>query len=145
MYFNSAVAEDFARFAPNLSTYVHSTPLVGIYNMSFNDKVISLWVVTFDSEHDRTYVYVNSRKVIACVESLILDESGSEEMAAEFREFLIANIDKAVLIPIEAGDSRALIRRIELDKYNPVVACLMECHNKVRSQKLKKMIEALFV
>lgn len=122
----------------------------------FDDKVVSLWVITFDLDISRTYVYTSFDKMKMAIGSHLLmtlpDFNDGE--VQNVVDTILEKLDGVVFSPIIINEDSLVIRRIDLDRHNQVHKVLSDCYdllNEVSSRTLfdqdglREQIASLFV
>ncbi len=101
-----------------------------------DNQIVQLWIITFDQDVSRTYIYNSKEKVIASVEGTVYNlvpDAVADDLVEHIIEQLATQMSHNVFIPIVIQDTVITVRRIDLDKYNPIVVCLSECHDYISS------------
>lgn len=97
-----------------------------------NDQIVQLWIITFDQDVSRTYIHNSREKVLASVEGTIHNiapDGIADALAANVIDQLATQMSFSSFIPMMIQDTVITVRRIDLDKHNPLVICLNECYD----------------
>lgn len=112
----------------------------------FREKVLPLWVVIYDNEPSRTYVYTSPDKMIAAIDGSVRSYTQDDSQAAEmlYQEFVdrIRNNLSEPFIPVvlQLGPEQALaisIVKFELDCTTKFHAVLSECFGAIYDSDLR--------
>ena len=114
----------------------------------FEDKVIAVWMVMYDSDIDKMYSFNKFEKTIAAVEGSIRSYFGDESSVSE--NLIVECIDSIKLmkhihhILIQFGNLKINIYKLEFDNFNPIHLILSRCYNSVNDDHLRSQINDLF-
>lgn len=106
-----------------------------------NNQIVQLWIMTFDQDPNRTYIHTSKEKVLASVEGTIHNmapEGVADALAANVIDQLATQMSFSMFIPLMIQDTVITVRRIDLDKHNPIIVCLNECYDYILSDDRHK-------
>lgn len=120
------------------------------------NKSIPLWVMTFDNNPELTYIYADKAKLNAAVGSHVQevcsDFNGEVIKSKEFDELfksLLEDVHKIKFSSIIINKQLLTIRKLCLDKYNPIHSLLVAAYDRLGDDdeaiKLKEKINNLFI
>lgn len=114
----------------------------------FNDQMIYIWMVVYDSNPNRVYCYNKFKSVISAIDgsirNYVLDESvQSERVIVQCME-QVSELEHAKCIPIIFGNLKIAVYKISLDHTNFIHALLSECYDKITDDDLRKRIQHMF-
>jgi hypothetical protein len=116
-------------------------------DLILDGKAIQLWLVVFDQDPTKSYIYLNKDKVLASVEGAIRGTYGDE--SDSLVQPIIERINQTweqTFIRLKCPPSLDLfIHRLEIDKHNPIGKLLLECYNALPYSQLSIKIAKLFV
>lgn len=114
-------------------------------HLDLSSKVIPIWVVNINGPTN-IYTFHSRAKVLASLASLIessLPESHAGMVVEQTADILLHCEDGAIPFVV-INDSSFCVRKIELDRYNPLVKCLAQCYDDTNNEELKLKISTLF-
>lgn len=108
-------------------------------------KVIPIWLMVFDQDPSRTYIFTNKQKVFASVEGLVRSVA-PEERAEECVRMALAHLENAwnaPFIPMRFQQTSLFVHRLEIDRYNPIHKMLTNCRAALESTSDPKAAKAI--
>lgn len=114
----------------------------------FRDKVITIWMVVYDSDADKIYAFNTFKQALIAIEGslrgYILDESEVSNSYVEDTLDKIKEYEEEPCIPIRFGNLTIVIYRWSLDNKTLIHNTLSECYDRILDADLKDKIENLF-
>ena len=115
--------------------------------MSFDNKIIELWMIIYDQDYDRIYFFTNFDQIIASVESSIrgylCDDPICDDVCVKISKSIRRLKNRQCVIPMVIDKLQISIYRLELDKATRIHQLLAKCHEHV-PDKLQSEITSIF-
>jgi hypothetical protein len=117
-------------------------------------KVVALWIVTYDNDPSRAYIFNDFDKTMCAIEGSLreLCPQGFEHTLDESIKAIRAKLNEEAWAPVimpTSPNSAHMIsaRRVDLDHLNPAVVCLLKAYKMAEDagdSELREQIELLF-
>jgi hypothetical protein len=88
-----------------------------------------LWVATFDCDIDRTYVYTSLDKMRSAIGSHIMEVLPDRKEVEMMVNAVLDKLDESIYTPVVLNGEPLVVRRIDLDRHNPVHRTLSDCYD----------------
>jgi len=119
--------------------------------MGPSDKIIPLWLIVYDQDPNRTYLFTHKDKVLASIEGLARSEV-PDIMGDECADHVATTLKHAwgsTLITMQLISTTVHVHRLEIDKCNPIhqvlVGCKAALNTGVGKQEAIGRIDDLFI
>jgi hypothetical protein len=117
--------------------------------MKFNDKVIPIWVIIYDSDINKSYYFTNSERAFGAVDGAVRtyindDSPVAKVICDEFMEELKQRWGQPC-VPAQFNELQIAVYNFKIDKYNELHDVLMKCYDQIDDIKLKDEISKVFV
>ena len=119
--------------------------------MTLDNKVIPLWLLVYDQDPSKAYLFTSKAKVFAVVEGMVRSVV-PDEMSDAVVDGTLSNLETEwdkPFIPMQFTDTSLFVHRLEIDKYNPIHKVLSKYNNvleyAVGGKEVIDMIDDLFV
>jgi hypothetical protein len=126
---------------------VESLPIKSCDEPALDGKVIPFWLIVFDQDPEKSYIYTTKEKVLASIEGAIRGTYGDESNL--IIPSVLGQIDRTwgqSFISLKCPPSLELfIHRLEIDKHNPICKLLLECYDALPYDSLRAKILKIFV
>ena len=115
---------------------------------SESQTVIPIWLMIYDGDPSKSYIFCSRDKVLASAESVVRS-SCAGRMPDEVIDTICSDImskvaaDSKPFLMIKCPAMQLVVHRLELDKYNDIHKCLSRCREQV-DEPLRKQIDNLF-
>ena len=100
------------------------------------DKIIPMWLIVYDSDPDRSYIFTNKEKVIASIMGSLESSVPQEDLEVDdIVSEIMQGLDKtwgARFTALRFFSLLVFIHRLDLDRHNKIISTLMESYNTLR-------------
>lgn len=116
--------------------------------MTLEDKVVPLWLVVYDQDPTKSYVFADQRKVLLSVEGSIKQMIPDCPANTEAVDRVIDKLKESwaapfLLIPMD--NMTVFVHRLELDKHNPIHKALCKAIGSVSDAGVRDELASFFV